>query len=188
MECRNPGSHGCVRRHLAGLDAGCPCRHDGCGAVITGEFVSRSSTGEPRFPSAVWGKPCLYAITSTLRRSISLRRFFEPADGIDVGSGSREACFHRVDGQMSRPEFFPLGDLLDPRLGQSLANRKPSFNADAHGITSGFPGVRLNLCDRGLARFVRPQLRKPAVAEPSQTAQCSIVSASEPDWNGLLNR
>src|SRR5262245_20180358 len=122
------------------------------------------------------------------RSSISLRRFFETPDGIDVGSGSREACFHRVDGQMSRPEFFPLCDLLDPRLGRSLANRKSSFNTDGHGITSGFPRVRMNLFDRCLAGLVRPQLREPTVAEPSQTAQCTIVSASEPDWNRLLNR
>src|SRR5215831_2363310 len=118
----------------------------------------------------------------------SFRRFFEPPDSIDVVRRSSESRLHRVDGQMSRPEFFPLCDLLDPSLGRSLANRKSSFNTDAHGITSGFPRVRMNLCDRCLAGFVRPQLREPTVAEPSQTAQCTIVSASEPDWNGLLNR
>src|SRR5262245_6209875 len=122
------------------------------------------------------------------RSSISFSGFFEPADGVDVVRGSSKPSFHRVDGQMSRAEFFPLGNLLDPSLGWSLANGKSPFNADAHGIASRFPRVRMNLCDRGLAGFVRPQLRKPAVAEASQTAQCSIVSASEPDWNGLLNR
>src|SRR5262245_7201537 len=102
-----------------------------------------------------------YATTSTLRRSISLRRLFEPADGVDVVRRSSKSRFHRVDGQMSRPEFFPLGDLLDPRRGGSLADGKSSFNTDAHRITPCFPRVRMNLCDRGLARFVRPQLRKP---------------------------
>src|SRR5215475_10997994 len=120
--------------------------------------------------------------------SISSSGFFEPADGVDVVRRSSKSRLHRVDGQMSRLEFFPLGDLLDPRLGGSLANGKSSFNADAHGIAPRFPRVRMNLFNRGLAGFVRPQLRKPAVAEPSQPAQCSIVSASEPDWNGLLNR
>ena len=62
------------------------------------------------------------------------RRLFEAPDRVDVGGGSHETCFHGVDGQMSRSEFFPLGDLLDPRLGRSLANGKSSFNADAHGI------------------------------------------------------
>src|SRR4030095_4445505 len=38
------------------------------------------------------------------------------------------------------------------------------------------------------ATIVGSQLRKPAVAEPGQTAQCTVVSASEPDWNRLLNR
>ena len=51
-------------------------------------------------------------------------------------AASHETCFHGVDGQMSRSEFFPLGDLLDPRLGRSLANGKSSFNTDAHGIAS----------------------------------------------------
>src|SRR5262245_34107176 len=122
------------------------------------------------------------------RSSISFTGFFEPPDGIDVVRRSSESRLHRVDGQMSRPEFFPLDDLLDPRLGRSLANRKSSFNTDGHGITSGFPRVRMNLCDRCLAGFVRPQLPEPTVPLPRPTAEFTIVSAPEPEWDGLPNR
>src|SRR4029077_17822551 len=90
------------------------------------------------------------------RSAVSLSRLFKAPDGVDVGGGSCEACFHGVYGQMSRPEFFPLGDLLGPRLGRSLANGKSSFNADAHGIASRFSRVQMNPFDRFPARFVRP--------------------------------
>src|SRR5262245_37209581 len=89
---------------------------------------------------------------------------------------------------MSRPDFFPLGDLLDPRLGWSLANRQSSFNADAHGVPSRFPRVRMNLFDRCLARFVRPVLREPAVAKPCQTTERPIIGAAEPNRYGALDR
>src|SRR5262245_23786005 len=122
------------------------------------------------------------------RSSISFSGFFEPPDGVDVVRRSSESRFHGVDGQMSRAEFFPLGDLLDPRLGRSLANGKSSLNADAHGIASRFPRVRMNLFDRCPARFVRPVLRKPTVAKPCQTAQRPVIGAAEPNRYGALDR
>jgi len=42
----------------AGLDAGSPCRHDGCGAVIASCICQLFATGEPLFPSEVWEKAC----------------------------------------------------------------------------------------------------------------------------------
>jgi hypothetical protein len=42
----------------AGLDAGSPCQHDGRGAVIASCICQLFATGEPLFPSEVWGKAC----------------------------------------------------------------------------------------------------------------------------------
>ena len=43
----------------AGLDASSPCRHDDAVPLSPVAFVSCSPTGEPLFPSEVWGKACV---------------------------------------------------------------------------------------------------------------------------------
>jgi hypothetical protein len=44
---------------LASLDAGSPCRQDGCGALIASCICQLFATGESLFPSEVWEKACI---------------------------------------------------------------------------------------------------------------------------------
>src|SRR5262249_56461415 len=142
-------SHGEGRRAVQGGSESARQEESGGGEERTGGIkrgrVSKIEDGRWRDPSILYP-----------RSSISFSGFFETPDGVNVVRRSSKPRLHRVDGQMSRPEFFPLDDLLDPRLGRSFANRKSSFNTAGHGITSGFPRVRMNLCECCRAGFVTP--------------------------------
>src|SRR4030095_15272769 len=115
-------------------------------------------------------------------------RLFEALDGVDVVRGIFEPRFHGVDAYVGRAELFPSINLLSPYLSRAFPEGNPSFDPNTTWIAPRFSRIGTDFFNRRPATIVGSQLRKPAVAEPGQTAQCTVVSASEPDWNRLLNR
>src|SRR3954469_24235166 len=88
---------------------------------------------------------------------------------------------------MRGSEFLPaLNERSETIRAFSVCD--PTFDADLPRISSRLTGVPGNSFDRIAAFFIRCEKRKPAIAQPRQAAQRTIVVASEPDRNRALHR
>ena len=100
--------------------------------------------------------------------------------------GPLEPGAHGVNREMGSANLVPSGGGFAPGVGIAVAEADPALYPNGHGVPARVLRVLAHLGYLFLAGAVGLKLGEPAIGQASNATHYPLVSAAEPDRDGLL--